>query len=128
MFPFQRNLRRVDLYTIACRRQPTKRKVVIVPTSLLFFAEIMLQDLCCVGLTLDQKVSVDVERRWQSWRSRIQLNQNDAANITTTNDLQHHVFYDASEPTLATVAYWCVASNDGVELAFIDVETKCEPL
>lgn len=143
-FLFQNRFARVHPAVVSGERRPSKREILSVAMSVfdpfgllsdfMLTAKIILQDLWRIGVSWDEQVPKNINERWQSWRAEIHMTslcripRCYSPAIKNTRDLQLHIFADASEVAFAAVAYWRIATDDGVQLAFVCGKSRCAPL
>ncbi|XP_062699013.1 uncharacterized protein LOC134284280 [Aedes albopictus] len=128
-------------------KRPTKRQMlrclmgIFDPLGLLsvflVHGKILLQDVWRSGLQWDEMVSGDIFERWRRWTGlfpkigelhvpRCYFKQ---ATVRTYEQLQLHVFVDASEAAFAAVAYFRVINDNGEpECSIVAAKTKVAPL
>lgn len=144
VFTFAFRCHRIDPAVLSDERSPTKREMLSITMStfdpfgilgdLMLHAKLMLQDLWKTGIGWDEPVQTTMLMRWRLWLaelkciSRCRVPRCYSVELRTTNDLQLHVFADASESAFACVAYWRVkTSRNTYEVSFVAGKTRCAP-
>ncbi|XP_062537780.1 uncharacterized protein LOC134206099 [Armigeres subalbatus] len=138
---------RDDLRTILeFHHFPTKREVLKVLMSLfdplgfiaffLIHGKVLMQDIWATGCEWDEQINEVLFTRWKQWSQL--LPQLDALRIPRCyfkslipgydNELQIHLFVDASEVAYACVAYFRLQANDAVNIALVGAKSKVAPL
>ncbi|XP_058817854.1 uncharacterized protein LOC131681160 [Topomyia yanbarensis] len=125
---------------------PTKREIARVVMSLfdplgfiaffLVHGKILLQDIWAKGTEWDQKVPEEINERWQQWSNLFpQLNTLHIPRCyfrspfpKNLDNLQLHVFVDASEAAYACAVYFRLETDNGVQVALVGAKTKVAPL
>ncbi|XP_058817214.1 uncharacterized protein LOC131680519 [Topomyia yanbarensis] len=122
---------------------PTKREVLKVLMSLfdplgficffLVHGKILMQDIWASGSEWDDRINIDLYQRWKQWTDLFpQLNTIRIPRCyfrsPYKNNLQIHVFVDASEAAYSCVAYFRLASETGIEVSLIGAKSKVAPL
>ncbi|XP_062714236.1 uncharacterized protein LOC134291009 [Aedes albopictus] len=125
---------------------PTKRQALRVvmspfdPVGLLCFflihGKILIQELWRSKTDWDQQIPEQLKELWMRWTSRFE--QLDEVRVprcyfplraqNEINNLQLHVFVDASEEAYACVAYFRAEFADTVEIAVVGGKAKVAPL
>ncbi|XP_062708649.1 uncharacterized protein LOC134288292 [Aedes albopictus] len=132
---------------IDSQKRPTKRQIlrclmgVFDPLGLLsvflVHGKILLQDVWRSGLQWDETVSEELFDRWIRWTSqfpkvgalRIPRCYFEGATVRKYEQLQLHVFVDASEAAFSAVAYFRVVNDQGEpECSIVAAKTKVAPL
>ncbi|XP_053686640.1 uncharacterized protein LOC128736183 [Sabethes cyaneus] len=127
-------------------RVPSKREVLRVLMSLfdplgficffLVHGKVLMQDIWASGCGWDDRINQDLCYRWQQWT--MLFPQLDTLHIPrcyfkspfskNMQNLQVHVFVDASEVAYACVAYFRLVTESGVQVALIGAKSKVAPL
>lgn len=124
---------------------PTKREVlrtlmmIYDPLGLignvLIFVKILLQEIWRTGVGWDEEVSDSITDKWRLWVSclphALQVSiPRCYRNVTTTHfqDVQLHIFCDASESAMAAVAYFRFEEGSTVECALVGSKTRVAPI
>ncbi|XP_062702256.1 uncharacterized protein LOC134285477 [Aedes albopictus] len=132
---------------IDSRERPTKRQVlkclmgIFDPLGLLavylVHGKILLQDVWRTGLQWDERLPEEIFDRWIRWTDlfckiedlRIPRCYFKNATVQTYEQLQLHVFVDASEAAFSAVAYFRVMNTNGeAECSIVAAKTKVAPL
>lgn len=126
------------------KRAPTKREILSVTMSTFdpfgivadftIYAKILIQDLWKTGLGWDDPVNDDILIRWRKWFLELQnislckIPRCYSSTLRTTDDLQIHIFADASEYSFACVSCWRLKrADDEYEVSFIAGKSRCAP-
>ncbi|XP_062714070.1 uncharacterized protein LOC134290872 [Aedes albopictus] len=146
VFVYALGLREDLQYILAENHVPTKREIARVVMSLfdplgfisffLVHGKILLQDVWAKGTEWDQQIPDDITGRWQRWSSlfnqlvqiRIPRCYFPAPFPSSLDRLQLHLFVDASESAYASVAYFRLETESGVQVALVGAKTKVAPL
>ncbi|XP_055638295.1 uncharacterized protein LOC129776590 isoform X2 [Toxorhynchites rutilus septentrionalis] len=125
---------------------PTKREVLKVVMSLfdplgcisffLIHGKIIIQDAWTCKLGWDDPIGDSLLARWKQWIGlfntlpllRIPRSYFQADSPMNFNDLQLHVFVDASESAYSCVAYFRLKINDHINVAMVAAKTKVAPV
>lgn len=125
---------------------PTKREVlrtvmsVFDPLGLLahyvIYIKILLQDVWRTAIDWDEKITSQHHDRWKKWiglmpkLEQLKLPRCYLKSYTESqcDDIQLHIFVDASEDAYAAVAYFRFNKNNVVECALIGAKTRVAPL
>ncbi|XP_055589494.1 uncharacterized protein LOC129741739 [Uranotaenia lowii] len=125
---------------------PTKREVLKVVMSLfdplgfisffLVHGKILMQDIWARGTQWDENIPQDLNVRWREWTNlfpdlgkvRIPRCYFPSPFPKNLENLQIHVFVDASEAAFSSVAYFRLEMDGVVQVAFIGSKTKVAPL
>ncbi|XP_062565178.1 uncharacterized protein LOC134227602 [Armigeres subalbatus] len=145
MLTFKVSLRH-DSDLLSGRAVPTKRQVLSTlmriydPLGLianfLMFLKILLQEIWRSGVSWDEPIGNKEWNKWQLWLTvlpRIESVQiprcyRNHTTATESNNIQLHVFVDASENGYAAVAYLRFEEKDSIECALIGSKTRVAPL
>lgn len=143
-FQFQTKFVRVPPEVMDGSRTPTKREILSVSMSLFdpygliadfaLESKLILQDLWRIGLDWDEPVSNDLAERWENWRKEVertkllQVPRCYSPYILSSEDVQLHIYADASEAAFSAVAFWRVAHAGGFDVSFVLGRTRCAPL
>lgn len=102
--------------------------------------KMILQDMWRIGIGWDEKIKENdddgLHNRWQNWIKllpeieHISIDRHYSTKITTANPtrIELHVFVDAGELAYATVAYFRIEDEKGVDCSLIGGKTKVAPL
>lgn len=143
-FRFMTRFNRVHKGVVEGTKLPTKREILSTTMSIFdpfgllanftLASKVILQDLWRLGIGWDEPVPVSIKDRWETWRSQIEKTRQVrvprcySLHIRSAQDLQLHVFADASEIAFAAVAFWRIQFADKVELSFIAGKARCAPV
>ncbi|XP_065081034.1 uncharacterized protein LOC135703683 [Ochlerotatus camptorhynchus] len=125
---------------------PTKREVLKVVMSLfdpmgfvsyfLVHGKVLMQNIWATGIDWDEAVNEELYDRWRHWIGYFP--QLDTLRIPRCyfqtpfpdnfDQLELHVFVDASDSAYACVAYYRLPTQSGIQVAFISAKTKVAPL
>ncbi|XP_040169438.1 uncharacterized protein LOC120903851 isoform X2 [Anopheles arabiensis] len=125
---------------------PSKREVLKVVMSLfdpmglisffLVHGKTLIQEVWIRGIDWDDQIPVDIYKRWREWTNL--LPQLDKLRIPrcyfqspyprNIDDIQLHVFVDASETAYCAVAYFRIETEGSIQLGLIGGKTKVAPL
>lgn len=144
VFQFRTKFVRVHPDVLNGTRTPTKREVLSVSMSLFdpyglladFTLEpkLIVQDLWRIKVGWDEPAPEHLAKRWESWRREVErtkllrVPRCYSRFILTSDDVQLHLFADASEAAFSAVAYWRVVHAGGVDVSFVLGRTRCAPL
>ncbi|XP_058122772.1 uncharacterized protein LOC131293707 [Anopheles ziemanni] len=134
-----------DKQLLSGERFPTKREVlrtlmmIYDPMGLigcfLIFVKILLQEIWRAGLGWDQEIIGTISEKWSMWVTylpeALKVSIPRCYRNTTSASVQHvqlHVFCDASEYAMATVAYFRFKEGDTIECALIGSKTRVAPI
>ncbi|XP_055643771.1 uncharacterized protein LOC129779977 [Toxorhynchites rutilus septentrionalis] len=104
---------------------------------LLVHGKVLLQDVWRAGTQWDQKVDGDIFERWNRWICRLQSVADFrvprcyflGATTQCYNQLQLHIFVDASEVAYSALAYFRIINDHGVpQCTLVAAKTKVAPL
>ncbi|XP_055585033.1 uncharacterized protein LOC129737892 [Uranotaenia lowii] len=128
------------------QRSPTKRQVLRTimrlfdPLGLvahyIVHGKILMQEIWKFGSSWDEEIPVELLDKWNRW-SRLLKNLNtvqvprcffSGINSDSLEDLQLHVFVDASEAAYAAVAYLRAIIDGEYFVSFVTAKTKVAPL
>lgn len=128
-FAFKLDLHNVSPDVAAFRKPPTRRQVLSVTMSvydpfgmlceIMLYAKLLNQEICRVGCGWDDQISTDCYEKWRSWMSELpkigqcRLPRCFSPHMMTSDDIQLHLFADASEVAFAAAAYWRISRGDG---------------
>ncbi|XP_058456561.1 uncharacterized protein LOC131433958 [Malaya genurostris] len=125
---------------------PTKREVLRVIMSLfdplgfiaffLVHGKILMQDIWARGIEWDEQITPDIYVRWRQWTNlfpevgalRIPRCYFRSPFPKNFDNLEIHIFVDASEMAYSGVAYFRVEEARQVQVAFVGAKTKVAPL
>lgn len=143
-FVFAMRFDRVDTDVMLAVRKPTKRELLSATMSVydpfgfladfVLHAKIMIQHLWRAGTAWDETIPEPTYGRWRAWCGEIEnikrfsIPRCYSAKFVCADDLQLHIFADASEEAFAAVGYWRIVSDGRCELAFVAGKVKCAPL
>lgn len=143
-FVFKIRFENVNTKVITGAQTPTKREILSVTMSVfdpfgflanyMLHAKLMIQALWRTATDWDEQVPEIINKRWRVWCKEIERIQDlqiprcHSEYLTTTLNLQLHIFGDASEEAFAAVAYWRLVYNGICVLSFVAGKTKCAPL
>ncbi|XP_062704139.1 uncharacterized protein LOC134286530 [Aedes albopictus] len=132
---------------ITTGERPTKRQMLKCLMSLfdplgflslfVVHGKILLQEVWRTGAQWDEKVNDDLYLRWKNWTqlfeavSRLKIPRCYFSGATKERyqNLQLHLFVDASESAYCAVAYFRTINNEGIpECALVAAKTKVAPL
>ncbi|XP_062698793.1 uncharacterized protein LOC109420058 [Aedes albopictus] len=137
---------RQDSKLLLGHRTPTKREVlstlmtVYDPLGLignfLMFLKTLLQEIWRSGVAWDEPIAQKQMEKWQLWIKvlprieavRIPRCYRSQTTTSEANDIQLHVFVDASENGYAAVAYLRFEEHGIIECALIGSKTRVAPL
>ncbi|XP_062533380.1 uncharacterized protein LOC134202389 [Armigeres subalbatus] len=146
VFVYTLGLREDLQYILAEGHIPTKREIARVVMSLfdplgfiaffLVHGKILLQDIWAKGTEWDQQIPPEINERWQQWSNhfgklqqlRIPRCYFHAPFPENINDIQIHLFVDASELGYACAVYFRLQSDRGVRVALVGAKTKVAPM
>ncbi|XP_062537886.1 uncharacterized protein LOC134206213 [Armigeres subalbatus] len=145
MLTFKVSLRH-DSDLLSGRAVPTKRQVLSTlmriydPLGLianfLMFLKILLQEIWRSGVSWDEPIGYKEWNKWQLWLTvlpriesvRIPRCYRNYTTAAESNNIQLHVFVDASENGYAAVAYMRFEEAGSIECALIGSKTRVAPL
>ncbi|XP_049292260.1 uncharacterized protein LOC125768526 isoform X2 [Anopheles funestus] len=125
---------------------PTKREVLKVVMSLfdpmglisfyLVHGKTLIQDIWVKGIDWDDEIPGDLQQRWRQWTNlfphleglRIPRCYFHVPSTTRLDDIQLHVFVDASETAYCAVAYFRLEIDGKTQVGLIGGKTKVAPL
>lgn len=137
---------RYDMNLLNGSRQPTKREVLSVLTTIfdplglianfLMPLKILLQDIWRSGIKWDDEIGETLNIRWQHWVTQllaleqISIPRCYRQRVISSEkyDVQLHVFVDASETGVAAVVYLRFSQNGFVECSLAGAKTRVAPL
>ncbi|XP_053692180.1 uncharacterized protein LOC128740643 [Sabethes cyaneus] len=135
-----------DAKLLSGARMPTKREVlrtlmaIYGPIGLignfLMYLKILLQEIWRSGCAWDDEIAGSLAEKWLTWVAvlpdvrnvRVPRCYRVITSANTTNDVQLHIFCDASENGIAAVAYFRFEENGVIECAMIGSKTRVAPL
>lgn len=143
-FRYKLHFHHVDKDVINGERNPSKRELLSDVMSMFdplgflnhftIAAKLLIREVWRCDVRWDEPLPREIALRWDRWRSKLQdVLQFKVPRFYFKNglpqELQLHVFVDASEDAFAAVAYWrAVNVNNEVETSFVCSKTKCAPL
>lgn len=102
----------------------------------LVHGKILMQDIWARGTEWDEKIAQDLYERWRQWTALFP--ELDSLRIPRCyfgspfpkgfENLEIHVFVDASEAAYSCVAYFCLETDGELQVAFVGSKTKVAPL
>ncbi|XP_058824885.1 uncharacterized protein LOC131685289 isoform X2 [Topomyia yanbarensis] len=126
---------------------PTKREVLRILMSVydpigllanvLMFLKVLLQDIWRSNVGWDEPIADQQLEKWRTWLSVLHNVETVSVprcyrTMTTSsaksNEIQLHVFVDASENGYAAVAYFRYEEGNTIECAFVTAKTRVAPL
>ncbi|KXJ79503.1 hypothetical protein RP20_CCG000608 [Aedes albopictus] len=126
---------------------PTKREVLKILMSVydplgllanvLMFLKVLLQNIWRSNIGWDEPISDQHLEKWRAWLSVLhsvhtvcvpRCYRTTTSSSVESNELQLHVFVDASENGYAAVVYFRFAERGTVECAFVTAKTRVAPL
>lgn len=126
---------RVDTAVIKGTRPPTKRELLSAAMSVfdpfgciadfMMHTKIMVQALWRLGVAWDEVIPDKIYERWKVWCSeictlkRFSIPRCYSHKLLISDQVQLHIFADASEEAFAAVAYWRIVYERGCDVAFI---------
>lgn len=96
--------------------------------------KLIVQDLWKACVTWDEPIPTDSYERWQKWCAvidqvkELRVPRCYSLQLLISQNVQLHVFADASEQAFAAVAYWRIAVGERYDVSFVCAKTKCAPL
>ncbi|XP_058457574.1 uncharacterized protein LOC131434649 [Malaya genurostris] len=135
-----------DVQLISGARMPTKREVlrtlmaIYDPMGLignfLIYLKILLQEIWRSGCSWDDEIDGRLAERWKTWiralpnvvQIRIPRCYRVVTSAGPSNNVELHIFCDASENGMAAVAYFRFEENGTVESSLIGSKTRVAPL
>lgn len=135
---------RVPPELLAGERRPTKREMLCMCMSVfdpfgmvanfMVGAKLLIQETWTHGVGWDDPIPDAIFERWTTWQRELpniatcSLPRCYTPWLTTSDDVQLHIFADASELAFAAAAYWRVRRPDGeFDVAFVAGKTRCAP-
>ncbi|XP_053686561.1 uncharacterized protein LOC128736105 [Sabethes cyaneus] len=126
---------------------PTKREVLRILMSVydplgllanvLMYLKVLLQEIWRMKIGWDEPISDELFAKWKAWINVLNMVESVAVprcyRTTTssslkTNEVQLHIFVDASEDGYAAVAYFRYEEGGVIECAFVTAKTRVAPL
>ncbi|XP_062716497.1 uncharacterized protein LOC109432742 [Aedes albopictus] len=139
--------KRCRMELLSGEQVPTKREVLRILMSVydplgllanvLMFLKVLLQEIWRSNIGWDEPISDQHLEKWRIWLSVLQNVQTVSVprcyrSVTSasveSNDIQLHVFADASENGYAAVVYFRFEESQSVECAFVTAKTRVAPL
>lgn len=135
-----------DMDLLSGVRMPTKREVlktlmaIYDPMGLianfLIYLKILLQEIWRSGCGWDDEIDGKLSERWITWiealpnvrQVSIPRCYRNGTSAEQTNNVELHIFCDASENGMAAVAYFRFKEGEKVECALIGSKTRVAPL
>ncbi|XP_055614291.1 uncharacterized protein LOC129760657 [Uranotaenia lowii] len=146
VFTFSLNLREDVAKILVDDKIPTKRELLKVVMSIydplglisLFVVQgkIIVQDVWRSKIDWDEEISTEMTARWKLWLNTLQQIKEFQIprcyfpnyNEKSYDNLQLHIFTDASEQACAAVAYFRIVEKGNVRCALVTSKTKVAPL
>ncbi|XP_062541914.1 uncharacterized protein LOC134209909 [Armigeres subalbatus] len=137
---------RYDPELMSVQRRPTKREVlrtlmmIFDPLGLighfLMFLKVVLQEIWRTSVGWDDHIEEKQFGMWMQWLKvlpevatvEIPRCYRTATSIDSTNEVQMHIFVDASEKGFAAVAYLRFKQGDIIETALVGSKTRVAPI
>lgn len=143
-FRYELKFHQLDPDIITGERCPSKRELLSVIMSIfdplgflanfLISAKLLMRELWKFKLLWDEALPIAIRTAWDKWSENLQK----VVHIqipryyflkNLPEQLQLHIFVDASEDAFAAVAYWrFVTSDEEASITFVCAKTKCAPL
>lgn len=142
-FIFILKFHKVPEDVLKMKRIPTKRELLCIAMSVFdpfgFVADFMvsikllMQEVWKCKIQWDEKLPHEINLKFKNWMEELyKLERFQIPRFyfedCSVERLQLHIFCDASEQAMATVAYWRVLSSNGIKISFIAGKTSCAPL
>ncbi|XP_055620081.1 uncharacterized protein LOC129764715 [Toxorhynchites rutilus septentrionalis] len=146
VFTFSTNFRKELLPYLINDQRPTKRIALRCLMSLFdplgflspftIHGKIVLQSLWRTDCDWDQKIDDESYTRWSQWISKLPMIEEvkiprcylQGASPKVYEDLQLHVFVDASEQAYGAAAFFRITTDDGPRCSLVMARTKVAPL
>ncbi|XP_055605274.1 uncharacterized protein LOC129753482 [Uranotaenia lowii] len=125
---------------------PTKRQILSVVMSIydplglvatfVIHGKILIQDVWRTKTGWDEKVPTNIQDQWRLWLAvlskleGVQINRCyfPGYTITSLDNIQLHIFVDASEKAYAAVAYFRIVDRGTIRCTLVSSKTKVAPL
>ncbi|XP_067627178.1 uncharacterized protein [Eurosta solidaginis] len=124
-------------------RMPTKRELLGISMSIYdpfrllanvtIYLKILMQSLWRLQVKWDETVPHDLAEQWKLWWSSFQSVKDFSVPrcystiLSVADDIQLHVFVDASEPAYAAVAYLRIRKMSKIDVTLICAKSRCTP-
>ena len=142
-FNFKFAFSRVPQDVLNGKRSPTKREVlktimsVFDPLGLLahftMYAKILMQDIWRTKINWDDEIKPNEEKKFKTWLQLLPTIANIYiprcyTNKTSVENIQLHIFVDASKDAYAAVAYFRFQNNQHIECSLVAAKTRVAPI
>ncbi|XP_073824789.1 uncharacterized protein isoform X1 [Musca autumnalis] len=82
------------------------------------------------GIESDEELPSDLYNNWKLWLTELNMLERFRISRRYLKDFSNrkvdlHIFADASEEAMATVAYWCVVSDVGIKFSIVMEKSAC---
>jgi hypothetical protein len=144
IFTFRLMFHKVPKEVLNNERTPTKREILKLVMSIydpLGFAshfttkgKLLLQDIWRSGIGWDDELTKEQEKSWDSWMmelkriTEVEIPRCYSKPFLGAEEVQLHVFCDASERAFCTIAFFRIKSAAEVTTAFVCSRTRVAPL
>ncbi|XP_073835298.1 uncharacterized protein isoform X2 [Musca autumnalis] len=121
---------------------PTKRQMLSLNMSIydpfgfvcefMVASKILMQKVWKSGIEWDEELPSDLYSNWKLWLGELNMLEEFRIPRCYLKDFSNrkvdlHIFADASEEAMATVAYWRVVSEVGINVSFVMGKSACAP-
>jgi len=143
-FTFTKTFLKANQDVLNLKKSPTKREVLALTMSiydplgflsiLTIRARMILQEIWRLQIGWDDEISGSILEKWQTWMAEVnlissfQIPRCYSAHLSKCENLQLHIFCDASEQAFGAVAYFRVELEDEVEVSLVMSKARVSPL
>ncbi|XP_036347004.1 uncharacterized protein LOC118756341, partial [Rhagoletis pomonella] len=143
-FEFHTRFHKIARDVLDCTRPPTKRELLGIVMAIYdpfgFLAnvtvcmKILLQSLWKRQVDWDEAIPNQLVVQWTSWWTSFQkvnklsIPRCHSTMLPVADEVQLHVFVDASSSAYAAVAYLRICKGEDVDIAFVAAKSRCAPL
>ncbi|XP_017470509.1 PREDICTED: uncharacterized protein LOC108362157 [Rhagoletis zephyria] len=142
-FEFHFKFHKVPKDVLECKRPPTKREMLGIVMSVydpfgllanfMIYTKLLLQATWKMQITWDEPLPYEMQAYWAAWWKEFQRVEQFSTPrcysplLPSADDVELHVFADASATAYAAVEYLRMQRGCEVDVAFVAAKTRCAP-
>ncbi|XP_075157654.1 uncharacterized protein LOC142230919 [Haematobia irritans] len=143
VFLFKLQFHKVPKEVLEMKVIPTKRQLLSASMSVfdpfgfvadyMISVKILMQQAWQCGVEWDDSLPEEINEKWKKWLQNLDKVAQYAIpryyfSIDPAVKIELHMFCDASEDSMATVAYWRVLYKEKTDVVFVAGKTSCAPI
>ncbi|XP_075164613.1 uncharacterized protein LOC142237137 [Haematobia irritans] len=142
IFCFRLNFHKVERSILEFAKVPSKREMLSLNMSIydpfgflcdfMITSKVLMQRVWKAGIEWDEELPIEIYNHWKLWLMELKRLEQFTISRCYFNEflkckVDLHIFADASEEAMATVAYWRVVSVDEIKVIFVMGKSSCAP-